>query len=88
MHNRNKRKDRQVVSIILLTLLAIFALSSQARAYVDPGTGSYILQMVIAGLLGSLFTIKLFGKRIRAFLQKRFSGGESGQEDDSAGEDD
>jgi len=27
-------------------------------AYLDPGTGSFILQVLIAGLLGSMFALK------------------------------
>ena len=29
-----------------------------AHAYFDPGTGSYVLQAVVAGLLGLLLTLK------------------------------
>ena len=65
----------------------IIALSTEARAYVDPGTGSYILQMVIAGLLGSFFTIKLVGKRIKAFILGRFFHGKGAREDDPTGVD-
>ncbi len=46
-------------------LLILFALASihvavppHAEAYLDPGTGSYILQILIAGLLSALFMIK------------------------------
>lgn len=33
-------------------------------AYVDPGTGSYVLQVLLAGILAGLFTIKLFWRRV------------------------
>ncbi len=42
-------------------------------AYLDPSTGSFIIQLVIAGLLGGLFAIKLFWKKIGAFLKRVFS---------------
>ena len=35
-----------------------------AHAYVDPGTGSVVLQMVIAGALGAAFTLKRFWRKI------------------------
>jgi hypothetical protein len=38
------------------------------HAYLDPGTGSYFLQLIIAGLLGSLFTVKLYWKKIKNFF--------------------
>lgn len=54
-----------------LHLLCI--LSRDVCAYLDAGTGSYIIQLVIAGFLGGLFAIKLFWKRISAFLKRVFS---------------
>jgi len=47
------------------------------HAYLDPGTGSYIFQLIIAALLGGLFAIKIFWKRIKTFLKNLFSKGKS-----------
>lgn len=38
--------------------------------YIDPGTGTYIFQMVVAMLLGSLFAIKRFWTKITGFFKK------------------
>ena len=54
---------------IILIILLLFAFPSISSAYIDPGTGSYIIQIVIAGALGSLFTIKLFYKKIKRFFR-------------------
>jgi hydrogenase-4 membrane subunit HyfE len=44
--------------------LFIFLFSGQPIfAYIDPGTGSYMLQIAIAFLVGALFTIKGFWKK-------------------------
>ncbi|MGE3176866.1 MAG: hypothetical protein AB7O32_05325 [Vicinamibacterales bacterium] len=37
-------------------------------AYIDPGTGSYLLQMAIAGLLGAGYTVRRFWSHIAARL--------------------
>ena len=37
-------------------------------AYIDPGTGSLILQLLLGGIAGGWVMIKLFGKRIAQFL--------------------
>ena len=37
-------------------------------AYIDPGTGSYVLQMALAGLLGAGYTIRRFWTRITALF--------------------
>ncbi len=42
-------------------------------AYIDPGTGSLIIQAIIAAVLGGLFFIKIFFKKIVSFFQKFFS---------------
>jgi hypothetical protein len=41
-------------------------------AYLDPGTGSIILQVLIAGLCGGLFAIKLFWRQIKTFFKNLF----------------
>lgn len=38
-------------------------------AYIDPGTGSYLVQVVIAGLLGVLFSLKIYWARIKTFIK-------------------
>ena len=40
--------------------------------YLDPGTGSFILQMLIAFFLGSIFAIKIFWSKIRGFFERLF----------------
>ncbi|MBA7680534.1 hypothetical protein ES703_88851 [subsurface metagenome] len=39
--------------------------------YIDPGTGSFIIQIIIAGVVGSLIVIKIFFKRVKDFFRKR-----------------
>ncbi len=37
-----------------------------AYAYLDPSTGSYVFQTVLAGLLAGIFTLKLFWRSLRS----------------------
>ena len=39
-----------------------------ALAYIDPGVGSMIFQVLIAGVVASGFVIKIFWARIRSFF--------------------
>ncbi|MDP2720720.1 MAG: hypothetical protein Q8O75_02145, partial [bacterium] len=48
--------------------------TGKAHAYLDPGTGSYILQILAAGVLGGLFAVKTFWRSIRGFFSNIFSG--------------
>ena len=41
--------------------------------YLDPGSGSYIFQLLIAALVGVGFVIKLYWGKIRVFLTRVFS---------------
>ncbi len=56
----------------LLTAATIVWLSMPrlAAAYLDPGTGSYMLQLLIATGLGLMFSIKVFWKKIQALVQR------------------
>ena len=47
-----------------------------ADAYLDPGTGSIIIQVVIGAAVGGLFAVKLFWSRIKGFFGNLFSRGE------------
>jgi hypothetical protein len=56
-------------------------LPAAAAAYIDPGTGSYVLQLAIAALVGVAFSIKVFWKKIAAFLRKTFGTKKGGGSD-------
>ena len=42
-----------------------------ADAYVDPGTGSYVFQLLVGALLGAAVALKVFWRRIWSFLTRR-----------------
>ena len=55
------------------TILGIFllvALTPQASAYLDPGTGAMILQFLLAALVGVLLYVKAFFGRIKVFFNR------------------
>jgi hypothetical protein len=39
-------------------------------AYLDPGTGSYLLQLALAGLLGASYAVKHFWARIKGLFSR------------------
>ncbi|HUT32490.1 MAG TPA: hypothetical protein VNE39_03335 [Planctomycetota bacterium] len=67
-----RRRMLRLAGIAAL-VLAFLSAPRDAYAYLDPGTGSLILQFVIAGLVGSAFAIKLFWRRIVGLFRKRRS---------------
>lgn len=58
-------------SLLIATLFIIAP--DDAYAYLDPGTGSYMLQIALGVMLGAAFAIKAFWFRIRAFFGGLFS---------------
>ncbi len=52
----------------LFLIMTIFA--EPAFAYLDPGTGSYMFQLLTVGILGSLFYAKSIIRRIKNFINK------------------
>lgn len=56
---------------LLVPICLAVALSPQAHAYIDPGTGSVILQALVAGVLGSLFVIKTYWAKLTGFFRNK-----------------
>ena len=54
------------------TLLASFAIfimaTDNAYAYLDPGTGSIILQALVAGVASTIFAVRIYWSRIKEKL--------------------
>lgn len=70
-------KSRRSSAQFLLFLAALLlATPTQLPAYVDPGSGSFFLQMLIAGLLGASMTVKTFWKQIKAYFSRGSSSTE------------
>lgn len=67
-----QRRYRRLIG--LAVLLGCVVLPQAAPGYIDPGTGSYMLQIAIAFLLGLAFSIKVFWKKIASFLRRVVSG--------------
>ena len=62
-----------LIIIFIFLFLLTDVLTQTAYAYLDPGTGSYIFQILIASFVGGLFAIKLFWRQIILFFKKLFS---------------
>ncbi len=55
---------------IIFIVFSILLLPKISFAYLDPGTGSYIYQLIIAGIVGASYTVKVFWGRIKTFFIK------------------
>ena len=60
-------------NMVILAVILLFWSIRKAHAYIDPGTGSYIIQVVIGVLLGAAFALKVYWEKVRAYFSKLFS---------------
>ena len=67
-------KHQLVVSLIGISLITT---ATPASAYLDPGTGSIILQGALAAIAGAIVVLKLYWMRVKYFFSSIFSSKES-----------
>ncbi|HOD83827.1 MAG: hypothetical protein BWX88_04858 [Planctomycetes bacterium ADurb.Bin126] len=55
---------------VLYGLLFLLCITPRAAyGYIDPGTGSFVLQVLVGAALGSLMALKIFWRRIVSFVR-------------------
>jgi hypothetical protein len=56
--------------LIIQSVFIFLALQTEeSYAYLDPGTGSYLIQVVIGVILGGLYALKIFWSKIKYFFK-------------------
>jgi hypothetical protein len=73
---------RYLTNSLVFVSMLLLASTQVAQAYVDPGTGSYIIQILIALLAGAAFAVKIYWRKIKQLLSRSSSEGEATQADD------
>lgn len=75
---------RRALEAMCLVMFIYLVFPSCAHAYLDPGTGSYVFQLLIASIVGAAFLVKVYWKRIKGFVTGIFKGteAESGEGED------
>lgn len=74
------RSFTALITMLVAVILVCLIWPRPAHAYLDPGTGSYIIQLIMAGLLGAAFAVKLFWRDIRTFFKDLFAKDEGHEE--------
>ncbi len=66
-------------NFLLWAVILALVVPARAMAYLDPGTGSYIFQLVIATIVGAGFALKMYWRRLARWFTRRKPGdGENG----------
>jgi hypothetical protein len=69
--------DRCTRTILPLTTVLLVVISTDAEAYVDPGTGSMLAQLLLGGLMAAIVMVRTWWQRIR-----RWTGGTSASDEE------
>jgi hypothetical protein len=64
---------------LFLSLMAVLFLTTPAYAYLDPGTGSILLQGLIGGIAAGVTVISMYYQRIKAFFVGQTASKESNE---------
>ena len=56
------------LKLAVTSLFALMLVETDAQAYLDPGTGSMILQAMIATVASSLFVVKMYWYKLRSLV--------------------
>lgn len=64
----------QVLTAGLLLAPLLVALPAPAEAYLDPGTGSYVFQMLVATAVSLGFILKAYWRRLVGLFTRRRRG--------------
>jgi hypothetical protein len=54
--------------VVLLVVLAVFVPARPAYAYLDPGSGSMFVQLLLGGVAGALVILRLYWNRLLALF--------------------
>ena len=65
----------------LLTIYIILSLNSYAFAYLDPGTGSSILQLILAFLAGIGAFLSVYWNKFKFLIKRIFNKSDSNKEE-------
>jgi hypothetical protein len=67
-----KRRSRCVAGTFAVVVLALVATgaATPAYAYIDPGTGGMLLQLLLGGVAGAAVIVRLYWQRLKAGFQR------------------
>ena len=74
---RHYLSKRYSVHITLFIIFVFLFAPLKIYGYLDPGTGSYMLQILLATLIGAAYAVKVYWRKIKAYFKNIISGKES-----------
>jgi hypothetical protein len=56
---------------VIACSVALLVLPAQARAYLDPSSGSMLLQIAVGGLLAGLVTVRMYWRKVSSVFRRK-----------------
>ena len=60
------------IKFIFVSSILIFLLTNNAHAYLDPGTGSIILQAILGFIAAAVTSISIYWTKFKSFFLSKF----------------
>ncbi len=70
----------------MIPVLHLLAPLARGHAYLDPGSGSMLIQVLLAALLGVGFAVKVYWRKIKALFSKNKGAEETHAEENETDE--
>ena len=63
-------RSKKWLQFTLIGMLGLIFFPQSVHAYLDPGTGSYLVQIILASIAAALLTFKMFWTKIKSLFSK------------------
>ena len=61
--------SKKLMPALLIALFVVVGLAGHPQAYIDAGTGSYLMQVLLAGVFGMIVSAKSLWGKVREVLK-------------------
>jgi hypothetical protein len=72
----------RLITAITITWIALFVSATPAFAYIDPGSGGMMMQLLLGGVAGVAVLVRLYWQRFTTFIGVRKAGAEGREHTD------
>lgn len=72
---------------MFVTFFVLLDIILRPTAYLDPGSGSFIIQILFGAIVGILVVLKAYWSKIRAFFNKESEQSDTAQEENGRSHD-
>ncbi len=74
---------KKILNYLILNIIAIFLIVTNAYAYLDPGSGSFILQAIIGFLAALSASFLYYWTKVKNFFLKLFKKNNNDEKTDT-----